>query len=82
MLNCVLSLLFAAVFVDPTVVHAQYGFGPLISEESGGDSSSDVPLATDQAINLRSAGYILEYSAVGIAMESLFLGALSKLSSL
>lgn len=44
------------------VAHAQYGYGPI------GSASTDDALA--------GAGLIFEYSAIGMALETFFLGAL------
>lgn len=56
-----LFLLGCAPHLFP-VVHAQYGYGPI-----GSASTSDA---------LAGAGFIFEYSAIGIALETFFLGML------
>ncbi|VDC04992.1 unnamed protein product [Peniophora sp. CBMAI 1063] len=61
------------LLVFPLLVRAQYGFGPISSEE-GGNSTSTQPLLADQAADLRAAGFILEYSLIGIVVESLLFG--------
>lgn len=66
----------ALLLALPLLVRAQYGFGPISSEE-GGNSTSTQPLLADQSADLRAAGFILEYSLIGIVVESLLLGACS-----
>ena len=59
--------------VFPLLARAQYGFGPITSEE-GSNSTSSQPLLADQSADLRAAGFILEYSLIGIVVESLLYG--------
>ena len=62
------------LLICPLLVRAQYGFGPVTSEE-GGNSTSTQPLLADQSADLRAAGFILEYSLIGIVVETLLYGA-------
>ena len=57
----------------PLSVCAQFGYGPITSED-GTNSPSEIPLLEDQSQDLRGVGFILEYSLIGIAVESIFYG--------
>jgi len=63
------------LLVFPLCVRAQYGYGPITSED-GTNSTSETPLLADQSQDLQGAGFILEYSLIGIAIESIFYGIL------
>jgi hypothetical protein len=69
----ILELLVCALL--PASALAQYGYGPITSE-SGGNSTSAIPLTADQSADLRNAGFILEYSVIGLAVETLFFGTI------
>lgn len=79
---CQLSGIHVAMFrstllllVCPLLVRAQYGFGPVTSSGEDGNSTSTQPLLADQSADLRAAGFILEYSLIGIVVETLLFGA-------
>ncbi|KAI0029373.1 hypothetical protein K488DRAFT_28803, partial [Vararia minispora EC-137] len=52
---------------------AQYGYGPITSE-NGQESTSTVPLTSDQTADLAGAGRVFEYSVIGLFIGSLFFG--------
>ncbi|KZV60235.1 hypothetical protein PENSPDRAFT_620180 [Peniophora sp. CONT] len=62
------------LLVCPLLVRAQYGFGPVTSSGEDGNSTSTQPLLEDQSADLRAAGFILEYSLIGIVVETLLFG--------